>query len=94
MRTILVPFFKITLAALLMAVTLYVPIKLLDQVIINTSYTFNLLVLTTIAVISVTGTYFIFTSLLHIPEIELFYKLLRKLNLRKAEVPHTNVDIS
>jgi putative peptidoglycan lipid II flippase len=91
-RTVAIPFFKITLAAFLMAVTLYVPIKLLDRVIFDTGRTLNLLVLTGIAVVCGTGTYFMFTSMLKIPEIELFYKVLRKLNLRKAELPQSNVD--
>lgn len=90
--TVALPFCKILLATILMAITLYVPIKLLDRVIFDTARSLNLLVLTGIATVCGTGTYFIFTSLLHIPEIELFYKLLRKLNLRKASMPQTTAD--
>lgn len=80
------PFAKISLATLLMGITLYVPIKLLDQVIFDTTRTINLLALTVIAGTSGVATYLIFTKILKVEEIELLYKLIRKLKLSKKEV--------
>ena len=64
----------------MMGVTLYLPIKLLDEVIFDTTHTINLLVLTGIAGLCGMATYLLFTKLLKVEEIELFYKLVRKFN--------------
>jgi putative peptidoglycan lipid II flippase len=79
LKKILGSFSKITLAALLMGVTLYIPMKLLDNYILNTQYVFDLLLLTIVAGACGTATYLLFTHLLKVEEIELFYKILRKL---------------
>lgn len=80
----LLPFAKITLATFLMGITLYLPIKLLDQIIIDTSHTLNLLLLTGIAGLCGLGTYLFFTRIFQVEEIKLFYALLTKLKLRPA----------
>jgi putative peptidoglycan lipid II flippase len=80
------PFLKMSLASTAMAITLYVPIKLLDQVIFDTTRTINLLILTGIAGLCGGITYLVFTKALKIQEVQLFYQLLRKLKLTKAEV--------
>jgi len=80
------PFMKMALAAALMGITLYLPIKLLDQVIFDTTKTLNLIFLTGIAGFCGLATYFLFTKMLNIPEVELFYKLIRKLDLRETKV--------
>jgi len=77
------PFLKISYAALLMGITLYLPLKLLDIVVIDTSRTLNLLLLTGIASFSGGATYLILTKLFKVEEIELFYKLMRKLDIRR-----------
>ncbi|OGC77669.1 murein biosynthesis integral membrane protein MurJ, partial [candidate division WWE3 bacterium RIFOXYD1_FULL_39_9] len=48
-ETILVPFTKISYASVLMGIGLYVPLKLLDRVVFDTSRTLNLFVLTAVA---------------------------------------------
>lgn len=78
------PFLKIGLATLLMGLTLYLPIKLLDKVIFDTTRTLNLLVLTGIAGTSGMATYLVFTWLFKVEEIKLFYALIRRLTFKKA----------
>jgi peptidoglycan biosynthesis protein MviN/MurJ (putative lipid II flippase) len=80
----IVPFAKIVYATLFMGITLYLPIKLLDQVIIDTSKTLNLLLLTGIAGMCGIGFYLLFTKILRVEEIQLLYTLLRKLKLSPA----------
>ncbi len=77
------PFAKISISTLLMGLTLYIPIKLLDQVIFDTTRTINLLILTSIAGICGVITYLLFTKIFKVEEIELLYKILRKLKITK-----------
>ena len=65
---IIITTLKILIATLVMGVALYIPIKLLDQLVFDTTRTINLLILTGIA--SVTGiiAYIFFTWLLDIKE--------------------------
>lgn len=85
------PFTKISFSAILMGITLYVPVKLLDQVIFDTTRTVNLLTLTVIAGLCGVITYLFFTKIFKVEEIELLYSIVRKLNLSKkdaaAEIP-------
>jgi len=80
-ETILVPFTKISYASVLMGIGLYVPLKLLDRVVFDTSRTLNLFVLTAVAGIVGMAAYLFFTKIFRVEEIELFYKLMRKLNI-------------
>lgn len=77
------PFTKISVSAILMGITLYIPIKLLDQVIFDTTRTINLLILTVIAGLCGVVTYLIFTKIFKVEEIELLYKIVKKLKLPK-----------
>jgi putative peptidoglycan lipid II flippase len=79
------PFAKVSISAILMGITLYVPIKLLDQVIFDTTRTINLLALTIIAGLCGVVTYLVFTKIFRVEEIELLYSIVRKLNLSKKE---------
>ena len=79
------PFAKISVSAILMGITLYIPIKLLDQVIFDTTRTVNLLTLTIIAGLCGVVTYLVFTKIFKVEEIELLYSIVRKLNLSKKE---------
>lgn len=85
--TLITPFTKISFAGLLMAATLYIPLKLLDQYIFDTSRTINLMAVTFIAVLIGCITYLLFTKLFNVHEIQLFYRLIKKLNISKKEVP-------
>lgn len=81
---IILPTLKIAYATLLMAFTIYIPLKLLDQYVFDTTKTLNLLVLT--GIVSCIGmcVYLVFTWLFRVEEIELFYKLLRKISIKNV----------
>ncbi len=79
------PFAKISISAILMGITLYIPIKLLDQVIFDTTRTINLLALTVIAGLCGVATYLVFTKIFRVEEVGLLYDFVRKINLSKKE---------
>jgi putative peptidoglycan lipid II flippase len=84
---LIVPFTKIAISALLMGVFLYIPLKFLDNYIFDTQYTVQLLGLTAIAGATGMLVYLVFTKLFRVEEIELLYKLLRKLKLMSTPIP-------
>ncbi len=95
------PALKIGLAGALMGICLYIPMKFLDIVVLDTTRTVNLIVLTGVAGSIGFSVYLFFTWLLKVPEIELFYKVLRRLHINKEllyrVVPagsHTSSDIT
>lgn len=65
---LLVSFIKIFVSAIAMGITLYVPIKLLDQLVFDTTRTINLLILTGIASVLGFMTYLLLTWLFNINE--------------------------
>lgn len=81
---ILVPFTKISYAAVFMGIALYIPLKFLDQFVFDTTRVIPLLMLTVVASLAGTVTYLAITWLFKVEEIELFYRLLKKLNLSKG----------
>ena len=85
---ILVPFTKISYATLFMGLALYVPVKLLDKYIFDTTRTINLLGLVAVAGIFSTAVYFFITTHMHVKEVDLFYKLIKKLSPIKKGVPY------
>jgi len=91
---LLVPFTKISWATASMGVMLYIPMKLLDQFVFDTTRTINLLALTLVAGLLGTGTYILLTRLFKVEEIQLFYKLLRKLRISKNEIAVEAVDLT
>ncbi|MDC0449228.1 polysaccharide biosynthesis C-terminal domain-containing protein, partial [bacterium] len=90
-KALLVPFVKISYAAAVMGATLYIPMKLLDQFVFDTTRTLNLLILTGIASVCGMATYLLFTWVLKVREIELFYKLIRKLNFKRIKEVSTPI---
>jgi putative peptidoglycan lipid II flippase len=85
--SIIKPFTKIAYATLFMGLMLYVPMKLLDNFIFDTSRTINLLLLCVVTGVVGAGAYLWLTQAMHVSEIELFYKVMVKLNLRKLPKP-------
>ncbi len=67
-RAFFSPFLRMSLATFVMAVSLYIPIKVLDQVVFDTTRTINLLVLTGIASICGMIMYLFLTWLLRVKE--------------------------
>ena len=87
MEKLVKPFTKVALSSVLMGISLYLPLKLLDKYIFDTQYTFQLLLLTGVAGTIGMAVYLIFTKLLNVEEIDLFYKLLGKLKIIKTPLP-------
>ena len=85
---ILIPFTKISYATLFMGLALYIPVKLLDRYIFDTTRTINLLGLVGVAGIFSTAAYFFITTRMHVKEVDLFYKLIKKLTPIKKGVPY------
>ncbi len=85
-KKILVPFLKIGFASILMGISLYFPMKWLD-ISLDTSRVLDLLLLTVITAVVGSGVYLTFTWLLKVEEIELFYKLVRRLRFKPSEQP-------
>lgn len=78
LKTVLVPFFKMLMATAIMGVALYVPIKLLDSVIFDTTRTVNLLVLTGISSIFALSVYVIVVWFLKVRELDTYVELLKR----------------
>lgn len=78
LKAVLVPFFKMIMATVIMGVALYVPIKLLDQVIFDTTRTVNLLILTGISSTFALTVYIILVRFLQVRELQTYSDLLRK----------------
>lgn len=78
MRLALVPPLKMVVASLVTGVFLYVPIKLLDQLVFDTTRVFNLILLT--GFVSITGlvVYTFLSWLLDIEEVGTFFQLINK----------------
>jgi peptidoglycan biosynthesis protein MviN/MurJ (putative lipid II flippase) len=74
------PLAKISMSAAAMGASLYFPMKWLDFTIFDTSRTLPLLGLTAVAGIAGMLSYLFFTWVFKVEEIELLYKLVRKLN--------------
>jgi len=89
------PFIKMGFSTLFMGISLYIPMKLLDQFVFDTTRTLPLVALTAVAGIAGMGSYLFFTWLFKVEEIQLFYKVVRKLNVskRSATIPQ-ELDIS
>ncbi len=97
LKAVLVPLGKMLMATIVMGVALYVPIKLLDQVIFDTTRTINLIFLTGIASTFALGVYIILVWFLKVKELYTFADLLKKMakfqtKLKSGEVlTETNV---
>ncbi|MBI4130638.1 murein biosynthesis integral membrane protein MurJ [Candidatus Roizmanbacteria bacterium] len=76
---LIVPFIKIAAATAIMAVFLYVPMKLLDQLVFDTTRTLSLLLLTGTASCIGLATYLFFSWFFNIEEVGVFINFGRKL---------------
>jgi len=79
LQTVLNPFLKMLMATMIMGVALYVPIKLLDQVIFDTTRTINLLVLTGISSIFALSVYILLVRFLKVRELDTYVELFKRL---------------
>lgn len=78
LKGVLIPFLKMVMATIIMGVALYVPIKLLDQVIFDTTRTLNLFILTGISSIFALCVYVLLVWFLKVRELQTYADLLRR----------------
>ena len=92
LKKIIIPFTKMSLSTIFMGIALWVPMRFLDQFVFDTTKTIYLLILTAIAGLSGIVTYFFLTKLFRVEEVELFYKLIRKIKPKPSVIkPQTLV---
>lgn len=81
---LLIPPLKMAIASLVTGITLYVPLKLLDQLVFDTTRTFGLLLLTgTTGAIGI-ATYFFISWVLGVGEVQSFLRLIGKVRRARA----------
>lgn len=84
-QKVLIPFFKLLFTSFVMALSIYFPVKILDSVFLDTSYTINLLIL--VILVSTFGgvVFFLLSYILDIPELKILINFLKKAkNIPKA----------
>ena len=91
-KNILFSIGKLFLATVIMAFALYVPIKLLDQLVFDTTRTINLLILTSISSAAGVSLYFFCTWLLNIREAHTYLMLIKKVG-NWREVLYKNEEV-
>lgn len=77
-QNLLDPFLKMILAATVAALALYIPMKVLDRLVFDTTKTINLIVLTSIASSFGLGIYIILVWFMDVTELKTFIELLKK----------------
>lgn len=80
------PFFKMLMATIIMGVALYVPIKLLDQVIFDTTRTINLLLLTGLSSIFALSIYIILVWFMKVRELSTYIDLLKRIGKYQTRI--------
>lgn len=85
-KSLFIPFTKISWATAFMGIALWIPLRYLDQFVFDTTRTIYLLALTFIAGVSGLVTYFFLTKWFKVSEVELFYKLVRKIRPKPSMV--------
>ena len=78
LKQVLIPFLKMVMATVIMGVALYVPIKLLDQVIFDTTRTINLLILTGLSSIFALAVYIVLVWFLRVRELKTYADLIKR----------------
>lgn len=86
LKQVLVPLGKILMATIIMGVALYIPIKLLDQVIFDTTRTINLLILTTISASFALSVYVLLVWFLRVRELKTFADLIKRATKFQAKL--------
>lgn len=96
LKAVLGPFMKMLMATIIMGVCLYIPIKLLDQVIFDTTKTVNLLALTGLSSIFALTIYVVLVRFLKVRELDTYVELLKRIGkfqdkLKSQEIIPENV---
>jgi putative peptidoglycan lipid II flippase len=84
LSTYLEPFLKISYSAVFMGISLYVPMKILENLIFDTTRTVPLALLTLTATLFSFASYLVFTKVFAVKKMELLYSLLAKFKLRPS----------
>lgn len=79
LKMVLTPLFKMLMATIIMGISLYIPIKLLDQVIFDTTRTVNLLFLTGTSAIFALTIYVALVRFLKVRELDTYVELLKRI---------------
>lgn len=82
-RDLLAPAFKMLLAATVAAASLYIPMKILDQLVFDTTRTVNLILLTGIASATGLGIYLLLVWYMNVKEVYTFAELIRKVTTKR-----------
>lgn len=80
------PVVKIFLSAIIAGIAIYIPIKLLDQLVFDTTRTFNLFILTGISAGMGLTVYFFFAWFLGLSQVSILNKLLTRGKIKRAGV--------
>ncbi|MCR4324631.1 MAG: murein biosynthesis integral membrane protein MurJ [Candidatus Curtissbacteria bacterium] len=78
-KELLVPALKMIFITILTAISLYIPMKLLDQLVFDTTRTFGLILLTGVASLVGLSVYIFFSWLLKVQEVQIFWGLGKKI---------------
>lgn len=78
LQAVLSPFFKILAATIIMGVSLYIPIKLLDQVVFDTTRTINLLALTGLSSMFALSVYVLLVRFMRVRELDTYVELFKR----------------
>ena len=87
MDNFVVPAFKMSVAATIAAIALYIPMKALDQLVFDTTRTINLIILTGIASFFGLSIYLILVWLMRVRELHTYIELLKKFGRMKVLFP-------
>lgn len=79
LKAVLTPLLKMLMATIIMGVCLYIPIKLLDAVIFDTTRTINLLALTGISSVFALSIYVVLVRFLGVRELDTYVELLKRI---------------
>jgi len=92
--TLIVPAIKIMIAGFLSGVALYIPIKLLDQLVFDTTRTINLILLTGVATTAGLTVYLLIAWVLGVDQVSIITRIFgRALTLRKGVVMDTTQEM-
>lgn len=91
--SLFMPMIKILLSGAVSGVALYIPIKLLDQLVFDTTRTFNLLILTGISATIGLFVYLFFAWFLDVPQVAIIFKLFKRLGKGRRVVVDTTEEI-
>jgi len=91
LKMVLIPLLKMLMATVVMGVFLYIPVKLLDAVIFDTTRTINLLALTGISSLFALSIYVILVRFLNVRELDTYVELIRRFGKLQGKLKSTEI---